>query len=67
MRKDNWAYFVTVDGKPVCTGALELDALNKIPINLNLKVGEPKIIKIGSRFHILLPIRQNDPVSMTGK
>ena len=52
-------------GTPLDTGALEMDAVNKLPRNLPLDLCEPYILKVSNKFHILLPVASAVAVSMS--
>ena len=65
MRNDNVAYFVTTSGTPLDTVALEMDAVNKLLRNLPLDLGEPYVIKVSNKYHILLPVASGVAVSIS--
>jgi len=60
LRKDNVAYFVDTDGKPLDSGSQKLFERNDIPKLGSLDLGEAKAIKHKKRYHITLPISENE-------
>ena len=52
-------------GTPLDTGALEMDAINKLSRNLPLDLCKPYILKVINKFHILLPVASAVAVSMS--
>ena len=65
MRKDNWVYFTTTKGEPCDIGATELQVTKYLPKNISLTLCEPKFLKIGSKSHIILPVRGELSISIS--
>jgi len=56
LRKDNVAYFVNTDGKPLDSGSQKLFERNEIPNLGSLALGKAKAIKYKKHYHMALPI-----------
>jgi len=56
LRKDNVAYFVNTNGKPLDSGSQKLFERNEIPNLGGLALGKPKAIKYKKHYHMALPI-----------
>lgn len=59
MRKENYLYFLTVDGKPCDEGTRQLQKQNLIPKLKETKVGNIEVIKRKNRFHLILICKEN--------
>jgi len=58
LRKDNIAYFVDINGKPLASGSQKLFERNVIPNLGFLTLGKAKVIKYKKYYHIALPISE---------
>lgn len=52
MRKDNYLYFLTENGKLCDNGSKELKSRNLIQIK-NIKIGNIATVKRGNKFHFI--------------
>jgi len=60
LRKDNVAYFVDTDGKPLDSGSQKLFERNEIPNLGSLALGKAKAIKYKKHYHMALPICEEE-------
>ena len=58
LRKDNVAYFVDTNGRPLDSGSQKLFERNEIPHLENLVLGKAKVIKYKKYYHLALPISE---------
>jgi len=58
LRKDNIAYFVNINGKPLDSGSQKLFERNEIPNLGPLTLGKAKAIKYKKYYHIALPVSE---------
>jgi len=65
MRKENYLYFLTVDGKPCDEGAKELQKQNLIPKIKEARLGSLIEIKRGNKFHLIFICKNNINDEMT--
>jgi len=56
LRKDNVAYFIDTDGKPLDSGSQKHFERNEIPNLGSLALGKAKAIKYKKHYHMALPI-----------
>ena len=64
MRNDNYMYFTDILGNPTDVGSECLNLHNKLPRITNLELNIPYVLEINNKFHILMPIRGEERVSM---
>ena len=65
MRKENYLYLLTTDGKSYDEGSKQLQKQNLIPKFKESKVGNIEIIKRGNRIHLILICKENIKEKMT--
>jgi len=58
LRKDNIAYFVDVNGKPLDSGSQKLFERNEIPNLGSLTLEKARAIKYKKYYHIALPVSE---------
>ncbi|XP_018343024.1 PREDICTED: putative uncharacterized protein DDB_G0294196 [Trachymyrmex septentrionalis] len=58
LRRDNVAYFVDTNGRPLDSGSQKLFERNEIPCLGDLTVGQAKAIKYKKHYHIALPVSE---------
>ncbi|KAL6421668.1 hypothetical protein ACFW04_014483 [Cataglyphis niger] len=58
LRKDNVAYFVDTQGKPLDSGSQKLFERNGLPNMGSLVLGDTKAIKYKNHYHMALPISE---------
>ena len=65
LRKDNLAYFVDINGKPLDTGSQKLFERNQLPNFGLLTLGEAKAIKHKKYLHVVLPVKAEQNIGPT--
>ena len=65
MRKDNYMYITSSNGKPLCQGAMDLYSFNKISKKDFLTMREPIVIEVNHKYHIILPVKDADNFTLT--
>ena len=58
LRRDNIAYFVDINGRPLDSGSQKLFERNKIPCLRDLIIDEAKVIKYKKHYHVVLPVSE---------
>ncbi|KMQ88977.1 enzymatic polyprotein endonuclease reverse [Lasius niger] len=58
LRKDNVAYFVNTQGKPLDSGSQKLFERNGLPNLGSLVLGKAKAIKYKNHYHMVLPVSE---------
>ena len=65
MRKDNYLYFVNSAENVLDNGARQISSVNKLPRLESLAVAQPKFINVNKKFHIVIPLRNEQRESLT--
>lgn len=60
MRKENYLYFLTSDGKPCDEGSRQLFKYNLIPKIKGNEVGNLEVVKKGNKVHLIFICKENE-------